>query len=104
MSEGAESNSWRMRRASEIEALADLSSKEEVRVALAELATRYGKVGAVTTLPDAVATGSDRSQFIVEFERIQDAMAASSGWRCPLFGFAAVIVSLKLNGSGERSE
>lgn len=103
MSEGAENNSWRMRRAPEIEALSELPSKEEVRAALAELAARYGKVGAVTPLPDAAAAGSDTSQFIVEFDRTHDAMAASSGWRCPLFGFAAVIVSLKLNGSGERS-
>ena len=99
----AEAAAWPTRPAPDIQSLADLASTDEVRVALAELAAPYGKVDAVTRLPDAAATGASTRQFIVEFARTQDAMAASSGWRCPLFGFSAVIVSLKRNGAGEPS-
>lgn len=74
--------------------LAELSSTEEIALAVRALADGYGQVVGVTVLTPETGANRTNCHLIVQFERGEDAVRAARDWRCRLFGFTCVIVSI----------
>ena len=80
----------------EIEALGILSSQAAVMERLEKLAGCYGKVIAVSPLPEKYPGGAGGHAFAVCFEKTQDAMTASRDLRCLQIGFSMLLVPVTL--------
>lgn len=76
----------------EIEALALLASEAEMVDALRDIAAGYGSVAAVSPIATVSRGDAETRLFSINFERTVDAMAASRGLQCYLFGFSTLIV------------
>lgn len=76
----------------EITALSRLESDTAIAARLRDIASGYGKVLSVATLGDHA--DDHEHFFLVSFDRVQDAIAASLELRCCLFGQATLVVHL----------
>ncbi len=86
--------------APEIEALALLGTEAEMVDALRDIAGGYGNITAVSPIATVSRGEAETRLFSVSFERTVDAMAASRGLQCYLFGFSTLIVPVPRNDHG----
>lgn len=98
----------RIRPAHEIESLGELASFEDMVAELGRAASAIGKISSIAPLMVSTDRSGDECGFLVNFERAQDAMAASRQWHCFQFGFTSVAVSIRCkaaraNGKGTAS-
>ena len=85
-------------RLTEIEALGLLATEADRHSRLHEITSAYGRVRGVLKT-DGTSVGRDnRNNYLVEFDRAQDALAAAQALRCYLYGFSTLLVSVPLNG------
>jgi hypothetical protein len=87
----------------EIAALGKLPSVVEIGEQLGRIANSYGRVSSIIPLPATHEGDDEQCGFLVNFERTQDAMAASEVWHCYQFGFTSVLVSVRRSATGKRS-
>lgn len=90
MLEGALQRSWS---SPAIDSMGSLASTEDMREELRRAGSACGKINSVVHLPSPQEP--DVCQFLVTFDKAQDAMAASQLWRSYLFGFTSVLVAVK---------
>jgi hypothetical protein len=85
-------------RLTEIEALGLLAGEADIHRRLHQITSAYGTVRAILRT-DGTSVGMDkRNNYLVEFDRSQDALAAAQALRCYLYGFSTLLVSVPLNG------
>lgn len=79
----------------EIEALASVASKDQTIRNLRKILSSYGNVLSIEQLP---ATMEDNT-YLVDFERIEDAISAAVDLRYCLFGYSTLVISLPQIGN-----
>jgi hypothetical protein len=77
-----------------IQALSHLPSSAAVQAGLWDIASQYGKVAVITPLPSSSQSPLNHQIFLVDYEDTVDAIAASRGLKCQLFGFSTLLVSI----------
>jgi len=93
----------KLRPSPEIESLGNLGSLEEIRGELGRVASNFGKITTIMSLPKREDESADHCGFLVCFEKTMDALAASRQWRCILFGFTTVVVYVKQAGDSRSA-
>jgi hypothetical protein len=83
----------RLTPSADVSSLAHLPSSEEIRTELLRLGSACGSITSVLRLPERDANANH--EYLVTFERTQDALTASRLWQCYLFGFTSVLVSIR---------
>jgi hypothetical protein len=79
----------------EIEALASVASKDQTIHNLREILSSYGNVLSIEQLPPT----TEDNTYLVDFEKIEDAISASVDLKYCLFGYSTLVISLPQIGN-----